>query len=99
MPLLDALSGFKKPAEREGLEIEMAIIPPKTTALVLPLDRFFFRPWKVDVRKISDFVLFGGLNISLQNRNNVRKLQSLVHFQFSSHQYRPMIKYAWFASG
>jgi len=39
------------------------------------------------------------INISLQQRNNVIKIQLLVHLQFSAERFKPMIKYAWFKSG
>jgi len=77
----------------------MKPIPPKTTSLIQPLDVYFFRLWKVYVRTISDHIICNDLDISLQKRNNIIKLQSLVHFQLSAPRYIDMIKYSWFKSG
>ena len=82
-------------AAHPGLNIQMACIPPKTTGLVQPLDVFFFRPWKVFVRFISDYVIFHDIPISLMKRDNVIKLQSLVHYQFSAERYESMVRYSF----
>ena len=38
-------------------------------------------------------------DMKLHERNNIIKLQSLVHNQFSSPRYRNLFKYSWYASG
>ncbi|CAK9815740.1 hypothetical protein ANTPLA_LOCUS8759 [Anthophora plagiata] len=38
-------------------------------------------------------------NINLHARNNIIKLQSLVHNQFSSPRFQNFIKYSWYKSG
>ena len=38
------------------------------------------------------------ININLSERNNIIKLQSLVHPQMSSAAFKPMIQYAWYKS-
>ena len=38
-------------------------------------------------------------DMKLHKRNNIIKLQSLVHNQFSSPRYRNLFKYSWYASG
>jgi len=81
------------------IELSLQVIPPKTTSIIQPLDVYFFRPWKVFVRIISDYIIFMNIDISLQQNNNVIKLQSLTHFQFTSEKFKPMIQYSWFKSG
>lgn len=88
--------GSVKPANKE---YEMLIIPPKTTSQIQPLDVFFFRTWKNFVRKISDRVELDELPVNLFERNNILKLQSLVHYQFSALRYKNFIIYSWFKSG
>lgn len=61
--------------------------------------RVFFRPWKNVVRKISDIFILENINIKLHLRNNIIKLQSLVHNQFSSPRFKNLIKQAWYQSG
>ena len=39
-----------------------------------------------------------GIDISLQQRNNIIKLQSPIHYQFSAERYKHTVKYAWFKS-
>jgi hypothetical protein len=73
-----------KNATPSNKELETLTIPPKTTALVQPLDKYGFRLWKNFLRKFSDRVVLDRLDIDLYQRNNILKLQSLVHNQFSS---------------
>jgi hypothetical protein len=67
--------------------------------MIQPLDVAFFRTWKNFVRRFSDLVLLDALPIVLHQRDNIIKLQSLVHNQFSSPRFQSFIQYAWFASG
>ena len=98
MPLHDAWSGFNNPGINERL-VNLKMIPPKTTGMTQPLDVFFFRLWKVYVRHTSDHILLMDIDVSLQQRNNIIKLQSLVHNQLSAERYKVMIRYAWFKAG
>ena len=74
-------------------------IPKKTTDLIQPLDVFFNRQMKVIPRRLYDRVLLDGLDINISERNNIIRLTSLNHNQLSADVFRPMIQYAWYASG
>jgi hypothetical protein len=68
-----------------------------TTSMIQPLDKYGFRLWKNFVR-FSDRVVLDGLDIDLYQRNNIIKLQSLMH-QLSSPRFENVFKYSWYASG
>jgi len=74
-------------------------IPSGTTGMIQPLDVYGFRPWKNFVKYFSDLVMLHKSDINLHARNNILKLQSLVHNQFSSPRFIYMFKYAWYKSG
>lgn len=74
-------------------------IPEKTTNTTQPLDVFFFRQWKMVVRRFYDHVMLHDLPISLGLRDNIIKMQSLVHNQFSHEKFAQMGHFAWFMSG
>lgn len=80
-------------------EITICLIPAKTTPKIQPLDVAFFRTWKNFVRRFSDRVLLDNLPVHLYQRDNIIKLQSLVHNQFSASRFIEFIRYAWYASG
>ncbi|KAL1516408.1 hypothetical protein ABEB36_000326 [Hypothenemus hampei] len=67
--------------------------------MIQSLDVFGFRVWKNFVRKFSDAVLLHNYDINLHARNNLIKIQSLVHNQLSSPRYINLFKYSWFKSG
>ena len=83
----------------EGKNIKILRIPPKTTGMIQPCDRFFFRVWKSFVRKFEDRVLLDSLPIVLHSRETVIKLQSLITTQFQAPKFRDFIKYSWFKCG
>jgi hypothetical protein len=85
----NAIEGVK-PAEKN---FDILKIPPKTTSLFQPLDVYFFRTWKNFVRKFSDRVVLDALKVNLHQRNNILKLQSLAHNQFSSPRFKDFIKF------
>jgi hypothetical protein len=82
-----------------GKELKIATVPPKATCLVQPLDRFFFRMWKEFVRRITDYVELNELDVNIHRRDEIIKLQSLTHHQFSADRFKPFIKYSWHCSG
>jgi Tc5 transposase C-terminal domain/DDE superfamily endonuclease len=82
-----------------GKKATVRYIPPKTTDRIQPLDVYFFRMWKNFVRVFSDRVLVDSLSVLLYQRDNILKLQSLVHNQFSAERFAEFIRYSWFAAG
>lgn len=84
---------------KELKNFQYRVIPPKTTATTQPLDVYYNRQHKKIVRRIYDHVRLDRIDINLSERNNLIKLQSLVHSQMCSKVFRPMVQYAWFKSG
>ena len=50
------------------------------------------------VQAFSDNVILQEKNINLHSRNDIIKLQSLTHNQFSSPKFKNLFQYAWFKS-
>lgn len=84
------------PAEKH---VTTMIIPKGTTGKLQPLDVYGFRIWKNFAKKFSDIVVLLENDINLHQRNNIIKLQSLIHNQLSSPRYTNLFKYSWFKSG
>ena len=103
MLLLDSWTGHcersvheQKP---EGKDIVLKSIPKGTTSKIQPLDVYGFRVWKNYVRRLSDDVLLCQEEINLHLRNNIIKLESLIHNQLSSPLYTNLFQYSWYKSG
>lgn len=102
--LLDSWSGHHKKGTGQFLSFgtnncEIFILPPGTTPLIQPCDVFFFRQWKYLAKRISSYVILHyHEEINLYERNNIIKLQCLIHNQLSASIYQDMIKYAWWKS-
>jgi len=79
--------------------IILLTIPAGTTGNIQPLDVYGFRLWKNFIKHFSDIVMLLDLEINLHARNNILKLQSLTHGQFSSPRFRNLFRYAWYKSG
>ncbi|XP_025153861.1 uncharacterized protein LOC112588375 [Harpegnathos saltator] len=82
-----------------GKRIITMIISKGTTRKIQLLDVYGFRIWKNFAKRFSDIVLLLESNINLHERNNIIKLQSLIHNQLSSPRYHNLFKYSWFKSG
>lgn len=67
--------------------------------MIQPLHVFFFRPWKNFIKNFSDVVVLYNYEINLHLRNNIIKLQSLIHNQFSAPRFSNLMKYAYYKSG
>lgn len=101
--LLDSWSGQCDSAVQEVLPKEnnfkLMTIPKGTTDKIQPLDVYTFRLWKDFDRKLSDIVLLYNYDVKLNERNNIIKMQSLTHNQFSSPRFENVFKYAWHKAG
>jgi hypothetical protein len=51
------------------------------TSSALPLDVYFFRQMKIFARKFYDHVFLDDLKVEMHHRDNVIKMQSLIHNQ------------------
>jgi len=107
--LFDSWSAFKDKAFVRSFlpndkDLDIEIIPEGATGAVQPLDVFGFRQWKALVKHFSDYVRikrvdFTGPRESLQTRENILKLQSIIHNQLSSPRFQNMWKYSWYKAG
>lgn len=83
-----------------GLEkLVVKIIPPNTTYELQSLERYFFRMYKHTIRHIFHNVDFDDLSDTLQQRNNILKLQSLVYQKFPSPRFQQAHGYGWVLAG
>jgi len=101
--LLDCWSGQKEKVFKNintGRKVvKVKNIPAGTTGSIQPCDVYGFRPWKNFIKSFSDMVMLHNFDINLHLRNNILKLQSLTHNQFSAPRFVNMFKYAWWKSG
>jgi hypothetical protein len=77
------------------VKFKVEVIPQGTISFIQPLDVYGFRIWKNFVLRFCDILILSDYEESLQNRNNILKLQSLAHNQLSSLRSINMFKYAW----
>jgi len=70
-------------------------IPAKTTDQIQPLDRYFFRQYKILRKRIWERLQLDGLSEDFHKRENIVKMHSVIHNQFSSPKFEDMIKHAW----
>ena len=75
------------------------VIPPKTTRFIQPLDVYFFRQYKLVLRRFEDYFrhkfICPGIQDKLHDRAFIIKLHSVVYHQFCSPVLKDMIAYAW----
>ncbi|XP_011858199.1 PREDICTED: uncharacterized protein LOC105555765, partial [Vollenhovia emeryi] len=102
--LLDSWSGhcpniISETRPDSATDIIFLTIPAGTTGKIQPLDVYGFRLWKHFIKHFSDTIILLDLAIDLHVGNNILKLQSLTHNQFSSPRFQNLFKFAWFKSG
>lgn len=73
----------------------MKILPKGTTGIAQPLDVYFSRLYKSFTRRITDNMNFSHHEVNMHLRDNILKLQSLVHNQFRPPRFKNCLKYAW----
>lgn len=79
--------------------IERVILPEGSTSLIQPLDVGFFRYWKHFIRRFTETVLIQNFPINLSQRNNIIKINAVIHNQFSAPAFKPLFEAAWERSG
>lgn len=102
--LADALTTYNDRSEidrkkPDNIEYEMHILPKGSTGVIQPLDVYFFRQYKAFTRRTSDHIDLNDFGIDLHLRDNILKLQTLVHNQFRSPRFKNFIQYAWYKCG
>jgi len=65
--------------EKNNREITVKKIPAGTTGMIQPLDVYTFRLWKNFLKLFSDLIMLHEFENNLHLRNNILKLQSLIH--------------------
>ncbi|KYN13188.1 hypothetical protein ALC57_14632, partial [Trachymyrmex cornetzi] len=85
--------------DKRGKEVNILKIPAGTTGIIQPLDVYTFRPWKNFLKRFSDVLIRYNYDINLHLRNNIKKILTLIHNQFSSLRFVNLFKYAWYKSG
>lgn len=85
--------------DKDNKNVQIFTIPAGTTGLIQPLDVYTFRPWKNFLRQFSDIVMLYNCDVNLHLRNNILKIQSLIHNQFSSPRFKNIFRYAWWKCG
>jgi len=95
--LLDAWTGQRDSQIYEEIKdlCTRLEIPPKTTEYIQPLDRYFFRQYKILRKKIWERLQLDGLSDQFHRRENIVKLHSIIHDQLSSPRFEKMIRFAW----
>lgn len=84
-------------------QVELMVIPPGATQYVQPLDVYFFRQFKLVVRRLTDYIRCEiddeGAQRKLNDRLFLMNMISFVYGQFKSPKFRNMLLYAWQKSG
>lgn len=102
--LVDALPAYKdrsvidqmKPAT---CKYDVMTIPEGGTGYIQPLDRLFFRQWKLFAKEIHDHIINEDIDINMFARDEIITMQSLIHNQFSNEKFRSFRIESWKLSG
>ncbi|OQV21620.1 hypothetical protein BV898_04520 [Hypsibius exemplaris] len=73
---------MKAITQQEYKHPKIRVFSPGTTGLIQPCDVFYFQPYKIFLRKVTDRILLDDPEIQVFQRNIVIRLQTLVHHQF-----------------
>ena len=84
-----------------GKDVDLKIIPPKTTKYAQPLDVYFFRQYKIYSKRITDFIKLRSSNMQpkLHDRFFIMKLHSVIYIQLPTEECKRMLRYAWQNTG
>ena len=84
-----------------GKDVDLTIIPPKTTKYAQPLDVYLLRQYKINAKRITDLIKLCSSNMQpkLHDWFFIMKLHSVIYNQLSAVLYRPMLHYAWKNAG
>lgn len=69
------------------------------TSRIQPLDVYFNRQFKDLLRCLCRLIRRRNSEYTISIRKNLARLISIVHSQFTAKRFKPLIKYAWVASG
>jgi hypothetical protein len=84
----------------EDAEVIIEQIPPHNTCRHQPLDVAFFRYYKSYIRRLYERICVETIGeFPIHQRDNVLKIQSIAHNQFSAPKFVNLIKYSWFKAG
>ncbi|KAK0415319.1 hypothetical protein QR680_011886 [Steinernema hermaphroditum] len=97
--LLDSWTGYKKPMEESGREVEFMVIPEKMTGELQPLDIFFNRQFKAFLRRMIEVLMREKPDYIVSVRKNLARLLNITAMQISANRFRDMIRYAWHHAG
>ena len=77
-------------------DVDLKIIPPKTTKYAQPLDMYFFRQYKICAKRITDFIKLRSSNTQpkLHDRFFIMKVNTVIYNQLPVEACRPMLHMA-----
>ena len=61
-----------------GKDVDLKIIPPKTTKYAQPLHAYIFRQYKIFAKRITDFIKLRSSNMQLKLHDRFCHLQSII---------------------
>ena len=96
---VDSWGGHRESELYESPEVDILVkvFPKGATSIVQPLDVYCFRQWKDFAKRLSEHAFL--LDIRLDDRASVLKMQSLIFNQFQNPAFRPLWLCAWHLAG